>query len=91
VSLFAVFFISIKRKYWELFIVLLPALYLYGMNTLLTHNIPRYNDPAIPLLVIASLFFIHYLKNRTKDVFPAFMTNGSQELHTKVTPRKKTS
>ncbi len=50
-SFFTAVFISIRKKNWQMFAVLLPMIYLYGMNTLFTHSLPRYNEPLIPLLV----------------------------------------
>jgi hypothetical protein len=55
-SLFANLFIGIRKKKWELLAIVLPAIYLYGMNSFFTHSLQRYNEPLIPLL--ASLFLI---------------------------------
>jgi len=41
-----------------------PALYLYGVNSFCMHSIPRYNQPIIPILVVALLFVVHLLVNK---------------------------
>jgi len=63
-SLFFLAGLGIKRRQWDLFSVSLPALYLYGVNSFCTHNIPRYNQPIIPVLIVALLIVVHLLINR---------------------------
>ena len=63
-SLFFLAGVGIKRRKWDLFAIALPALYLYGVNSFFTHNIPRYNQPLIPVLIVALLFVAHLLINR---------------------------
>jgi 4-amino-4-deoxy-L-arabinose transferase-like glycosyltransferase len=63
-AFFFLTFLSIKNRWWELFALILPALYLYGIQTALTHNLARYNKPIIPILVIAMLFVVHYITSK---------------------------
>ena len=63
-ALFFLAFLSVKKRWWDLFAFILPALYLYGIQTFLTHNLARYNKPLIPTLVVALLFVVHYLINK---------------------------
>ena len=63
-SLFFLAGLGIKRRKWDLFAVSLPALYLYGVNSFFTHSIPRYNQPLIPVLIVALLTVVNLLINR---------------------------
>jgi len=65
-ALFFLTFLSIKNRWPDLFALILPALYLYGIQSFLTHNLARYNKPIIPILVIAMLFVVHYLVSKKK-------------------------
>lgn len=65
-SLFGSFIWAIKKKAWSILAVSMVGLYLYGLHTLVTHNIPRYNEPLIPLLVVLFLFIIYFLSNRER-------------------------
>lgn len=55
-SLFFVAIRSIRLKQWDILSLLLPGLYLYGINSFMTHNIPRYSIPVIPLLSVMLLY-----------------------------------
>ena len=55
-SLFFLALSGVRKKKWELLAITLPSLYLYGINSFVTHNIPRYNQPIIPVLAVALLF-----------------------------------
>lgn len=63
-SLFFLAVSTVRKKRWELLAVILPSLYLYGMQSFFTHNLPRFNASLIPVLVVALLFVIHLLINR---------------------------
>lgn len=52
-------FLSVKEKSWQMFALILPALFLYGIHSLLTHNIPRFNAPLIPIFIITLLVQFH--------------------------------
>jgi len=65
-SFFFLAFSSIKRRRWELFAIILPGLYLYGMHSFFTHSLARYNDPLIPVLVVSLLLVVNMLINRKR-------------------------
>lgn len=50
---------SLRKRRHELFAITLPAIYLYGMNSFFTHNIPRYTQPNIPIFVVILLTAVH--------------------------------
>lgn len=64
ISLFTSLYISIRKKKWEMLAVILPAVYLYGMNTLFTHSLPRYNEPLVPVLVCLFVVLVWSFVNR---------------------------
>lgn len=37
---------------WPLVFLMLPAAYLFGLQSFMSHNIPRYSAPLIPMLVV---------------------------------------
>ena len=43
---------SLRTRQWEVFGVVLLCVYLFGLNSFFSHNIPRYNQPALPLLAV---------------------------------------
>jgi hypothetical protein len=57
-ALFFLAFLSIKRGWWDLFALILPALHLYGIQSFLTHNLARYNKPLTFLLLSCCLLCI---------------------------------
>jgi len=63
-SLFFLAGLGIKRRKWELFAVTFLALYLHGINSFFTHSIARYNQPVIPVLIVALLTVVNLLINR---------------------------
>lgn len=70
-SLFYLSILSIKKKKWDIFAVFLPSLYIYAINSFLSHNRTRYTMPIIPILTIAALVFIFYLyQKRKKPKYP---------------------
>jgi hypothetical protein len=60
-SFFYQFALSIKKRHWQLFIVLIPPLYLYLINTIISHNKPRYNIPMVPFLIMSAILMILYI------------------------------
>ncbi|MBW8035006.1 MAG: hypothetical protein FVQ79_05055 [Planctomycetes bacterium] len=64
ISLFASLYISIRKKKWELLAVVLPAIYLYGMNSFFTHSLQRYNEPLVPVLVCLFVVLVCAFVNR---------------------------
>lgn len=54
-ALFFITFVSLKDKIWPLLAFSLPALYLFAVNSFLTHNLPRYNIPLMPILAASLL------------------------------------
>ena len=89
VSLFIGLFLAFRKKMWELWPFVLPSLYLYGMNTLLTHCYGRFNKPAIPLMIVTSLFLVYYFNNRKRDKNAELKMQKSPERQKKVLPRKR--
>jgi hypothetical protein len=63
-SLFYVGFLSLKRKDWKMLAFVMPALFMYGMHSLLSHNLARFNDPLIPILVVTLLVSADLLSKR---------------------------
>jgi hypothetical protein len=43
---------SFRTRQWELFGVTLLCVYLFGLNAFFSHNIPRYNQPMLPVLAV---------------------------------------
>jgi 4-amino-4-deoxy-L-arabinose transferase-like glycosyltransferase len=58
VSLFVIFFGSIKRNKTNIIFFLLPTLYSYAIHAVATHYIPRYSYPLIPCLVITTAMLL---------------------------------
>jgi len=60
--IFGCFFIAIiraiRKREWAWAAFFFIPLYLYGMNSLFTHNLNRYNRPIIPILWIAFFFLL---------------------------------
>jgi len=54
------FFIALKNKDIRLVGILLPTMYSYGFYSLLTHNIPRYNIPSVPIVWISTVLFFYF-------------------------------
>ncbi len=63
-SLFFLAGLGVKRRKWDLFASTFPALYLYGITSFCTLSVPRYNQPLIPVLIVALLTMVHLLINR---------------------------
>lgn len=63
VFLFIAVFLYVRKKMWQLLVITFPAIYLYGLNSFITHNLPRYNQPLIPVLVVVLLLVIHFFRN----------------------------
>ncbi len=59
-SFFYMFIFSIRKKMWNLFAFLLPGIYLFSINSLMTHNIARYSAPIIPVLIISTVLFFYF-------------------------------
>lgn len=60
-ALFAALFILWRQKQYAFMIFFMPVLYSYAFHSVLTHFIPRYSMPAIPVLLIALLLVIGYI------------------------------
>jgi hypothetical protein len=54
-ALFSLAFSAFRMAAWKLFAFTVPALYLYAVNSVFTHGLPRYSEPAIPILVVGLL------------------------------------
>lgn len=61
---------SFRRQQWEVFGVALLCVYLFGLNAFFSHNIPRYNQPALPLLAVLFTMSIWHFFNRQKPLRP---------------------
>ncbi len=55
---------SFKKRHYEWLGLVLPAFYLIGIHSLMTHNLPRYNSPAVPILAVASAVAVQLLYRR---------------------------
>jgi len=53
--------VASKKRDWAFLIIISPAWYLFFLNAAITHNIPRYNQPLIPLFAVLFLLMIHQL------------------------------
>ncbi len=58
-SFFYMFIYSIRKRMWHLFAFMMPGIYLFSINSFITHNIPRYNIPIIPVLIISMILFFY--------------------------------
>lgn len=52
---------ALRRSRWPLIFFLLPTLYVFGMHTLFSHSIPRYNQPAIPVLAVTAVVLAFWI------------------------------
>lgn len=52
---FAAFAFCVATGRWPYVFLMLPAAYLYGIQALMTHYIPRYSTALIPMLVVMAL------------------------------------
>jgi hypothetical protein len=52
---FAAFTFCALTRRWPLVFLMLPAAYLYGLQALMTHYIPRYSAPLIPMLIVIAM------------------------------------
>lgn len=66
ISLGFIIVVSLLKQKWSLFAFMLPSLFLYSMHSFLTHNVPRFNEPLIPILVISFLYSVYLLINRKR-------------------------
>ena len=66
-SFFVVFFTGLFKKDFPLTGALLPAFYSFSFYSLLTHNLPRYNAPLIPLLWLCTMLFVYYAGEKLKS------------------------
>ncbi len=69
-SLFFQAVYSFRRQQWDVFAVTLLCTYLFGLNSLVSHNIPRYNQPALPILAVLFVMSLWHFFNRPKPVKP---------------------
>jgi len=44
---------SLRRRDWAMLYLFAPTVFLFGIQSLLTHNLPRYNQPLVPMLAVA--------------------------------------
>jgi hypothetical protein len=72
---------AIKRRRWEWFAFAFITLYLYGMNTVFSTNIPRYNRPLIPVLYVCTiiLFLLCYERCRKWIIDTCFRKAASRK------------
>jgi hypothetical protein len=59
---------SYRRQQWEVFGIVLLCMYLFGLNSLISHNIPRYNQPILPLLVVLFAMSVYHFFSRSAGV-----------------------
>ncbi|HMR34101.1 MAG TPA: hypothetical protein PKA09_24315 [Geminicoccus sp.] len=52
---FLAFFFCVATGRWPYVLLMVPAAYLYALQALMTHYIPRYSAPLIPMLIVISL------------------------------------
>ena len=45
----------IRDRHWTRLLLHLPVIYSIGVHSVLTHSLPRYNVPLVPLLLVASI------------------------------------
>lgn len=74
-SFFTLIIWSIVRKRWEILLFLIPSLFLYLINDLITHSKGRYNYPLIPVLNIAFVLVVFYLTEKFKNKKTALQVN----------------
>jgi 4-amino-4-deoxy-L-arabinose transferase-like glycosyltransferase len=67
-SFFAMAILNIKNKNWDIFAFLVPGLYLFLINSLLTHNKPRYNIPILPILIISFILVINLIYSKRQNL-----------------------
>jgi len=53
-AMFLLFFWSIAFRRWALLALMLLPFYSFGLYSFMTHNLPRYNFPVIPMLVVST-------------------------------------
>jgi hypothetical protein len=58
---------GIRARRMEWVAIALPALYLLAMHSMITHNLPRYNSPAIPVLTVALVVAIQVMYRRYRS------------------------
>jgi hypothetical protein len=63
-SLFYIAILSLVKKHLALFSFTLPAIFMYGMHSLVSHNLSRFNLPLLPITVITFLVTLHQLINQ---------------------------
>ncbi len=66
-SLFYWFVHSLRKRQWEILGVTLLCVYLFGLNSFFSHNIPRYNQPILPLLAVLFTMSVCRLLKRDTD------------------------
>jgi 4-amino-4-deoxy-L-arabinose transferase-like glycosyltransferase len=71
-SFFYLFGLSIRKKSWKIFVILIPSVYLYIMNILVSHDKPRYNIPILPFLMISTLLILVHFMSRNKFIYNKF-------------------
>lgn len=52
---FIALIVALRRRQWALFGFLFPGLYLMALNVAVSHCLPRYNTPLIPVFIIAAV------------------------------------
>lgn len=55
---FVAFFFCVATGRWAYVLLMVPAGYLYALQALMTHYIPRYSAPLIPMLIVVSLMTV---------------------------------
>lgn len=55
---FLAFFFCVATGRWPYVLLMVPSAYLYALQALMTHFIPRYSAPLIPMLVIITLITV---------------------------------
>ncbi len=64
VSMMIVLVRSIRRRSWELVVVVLPAMYLIMMNSLFTHGLTRYCLPAVGIEIVCLMLVVSHFRKR---------------------------
>lgn len=64
VSFVLLILLALRKKRWDIVAITLPVLYLYAINSLLTHNIPRYNLPSLGLCMVSFAVVLCYFRNK---------------------------
>jgi 4-amino-4-deoxy-L-arabinose transferase-like glycosyltransferase len=65
-SLFFSIIYLIRKRKWDVFLILVPSIYLYFINSFITHNKPRYNIPILPILIFCVFIFIIFICDKYK-------------------------